>query len=332
MTCPNPACQASLKREAPAGTKLRCPRCNTMFVVPPEPAPAAEAGTIGLVPETESSCPECKAVLPPRAVLCVNCGFDLRTGKKLEAPKKSPKKRSRRTEREALTEANLPELLEEAETLIDLARKELWRLPHVLGMGDDARLARQGMVAGRPNRCDNPNCGTGLRNLDGSNWYVRVTFSAQGERMVVNLCQTCADILQADLSARNATARSYLSEARADVERAAKRFPKHPEIVSALQEIRKVELLATEATPRKRGCFIATAAFGSPFAAEVEILRQLRDSVLEQSILGRCLIRIYYVVSPPLAALIARSAASRAVVRCLLAPVVRWARRRLISR
>ncbi|MBM4072448.1 MAG: DUF4339 domain-containing protein [Planctomycetes bacterium] len=34
----------------------------------------------------EKACPSCQTVLPPRAVLCVHCGFDLRTGKKLTGP------------------------------------------------------------------------------------------------------------------------------------------------------------------------------------------------------------------------------------------------------
>ncbi|MBM4069803.1 MAG: DUF4339 domain-containing protein [Planctomycetes bacterium] len=34
----------------------------------------------------EKACPSCQAVLPPRAVLCVRCGFDMRTSKKFTGP------------------------------------------------------------------------------------------------------------------------------------------------------------------------------------------------------------------------------------------------------
>lgn len=43
----------------------------------------------------EKACPSCQTVLPPGAVLCVHCGFDLRTGKAFAKPMKSmPVKKS----------------------------------------------------------------------------------------------------------------------------------------------------------------------------------------------------------------------------------------------
>jgi hypothetical protein len=326
VTCPNPDCKASLKLgPPPAGGKVRCPRCDKIFAVPVEAA-AAEPAVLGLVPEAESRCPSCQAVLAPAAVLCVACGFNLRTGKKLEGPKKSAKKRSARGEGGPLTRDDLPELLEESRTLIDLASKELRRLPYVLGLGDDPDVAGLSSVANRPNRCDNPNCQTGL-NFGGKTWYVRVSFSAGRQKMVVNLCQDCAEVCQADLASRDSTALSYLDEARTDLERAARRFPGHRDIEAALRDVRKIELLAGLEKPRRRACFIATAAFGTPFAAEVQTLRRFRDEVLQRSALGRCFSNVYYTLSPPLAALIARSAAARALVRWLLGPVVHWCRR-----
>src|SRR5262249_5833615 len=84
----------------------------------------------------------------------------------------------------------------------------------------------------------------------------------------------------------------------------------------------------TVTTPRQKfqtiqGCFVATAAFGSPLAAEVVALRAARDRLLAPSRLGRALIRLYYAASPPLAALIARDEALRAAARALLAPGVK---------
>lgn len=78
----------------------------------------------------------------------------------------------------------------------------------------------------------------------------------------------------------------------------------------------------------KSGCFIATAAYGSPMAAEVETLRRFRDGVLLTRAGGRACIHAYYRLSPPVARWVARSPALRGGVRLLLAPVVRLLRRR----
>jgi len=59
------------------------------------------------------------------------------------------------------------------------------------------------------------------------------------------------------------------------------------------------------------GCFIATAACGNPFAPEVIVLSACRDDVLLGSRCGRAFVRLYYAVSPPVAAVIVRSAVLR---------------------
>jgi Matrixin/Divergent InlB B-repeat domain len=73
------------------------------------------------------------------------------------------------------------------------------------------------------------------------------------------------------------------------------------------------------------GCFIATAAFGSPLAPQVELLRTFRDTYLLPSPIGQALVHGYYGVSPPVAAVIARSESLRAVARVALLPVLSWA-------
>lgn len=52
---------------------------------------------------------------------------------------------------------------------------------------------------------------------------------------------------------------------------------------------------------KKSPCFIATAAFGSPNAIEVEDLRHFRDAVLIPRRLGRSFVRGYYSISPSIA-------------------------------
>lgn len=78
-------------------------------------------------------------------------------------------------------------------------------------------------------------------------------------------------------------------------------------------------------------CFIATAAYGSPLAAEVVVLSQFRDEVLKCSLLGRCMICFYYAISPPIASAIKRRESLRAVIRALLTLMLRYlnARNRL---
>lgn len=72
----------------------------------------------------------------------------------------------------------------------------------------------------------------------------------------------------------------------------------------------------------KSGCFIATAAYGSAYAPEVEFLRSFRDSVLLNCWPGKAFVRFYYRVSPPLAGFIAHSELLRIMVRFALRPIM----------
>ncbi|MFB3855660.1 MAG: CFI-box-CTERM domain-containing protein [Vicinamibacterales bacterium] len=73
------------------------------------------------------------------------------------------------------------------------------------------------------------------------------------------------------------------------------------------------------------GCFIATAAFASPDAVEVSVLRQFRDRYLLASRPGRLFVRAYYRVSPALADWLRQHEPYRIVVREGLRPIVWWA-------
>ncbi|MBI3607094.1 MAG: S8 family serine peptidase [Nitrospirae bacterium] len=69
-------------------------------------------------------------------------------------------------------------------------------------------------------------------------------------------------------------------------------------------------------------CFIATAAYGTPWHPHVQSLRAFRDHHLLPSSFGRLFVAAYERVSPPLARVIARHSALRALTRAALTPVV----------
>jgi len=72
------------------------------------------------------------------------------------------------------------------------------------------------------------------------------------------------------------------------------------------------------------GCFIATAAYGTPAAEQIDVLREFRDAVLLKSTVGSQFVALYYRFSPPVADFIAGNELLRTLVRELLVdPIVR---------
>jgi len=69
-------------------------------------------------------------------------------------------------------------------------------------------------------------------------------------------------------------------------------------------------------------CFIATAAYGTPMAEEIKILREFRDEYLLTNPLGQALVDIYYRVSPPIAEFITEHSSLKPIVRLGLLPAV----------
>lgn len=85
---------------------------------------------------------------------------------------------------------------------------------------------------------------------------------------------------------------------------------------------------AREAKANK-GCFIATAAYGTPYAEEVVYLRVWRDHYLSNGLAGRALVETYYLISPSIAKVVERSELFRRVIRAALKPLIRHVKRKM---
>lgn len=69
-------------------------------------------------------------------------------------------------------------------------------------------------------------------------------------------------------------------------------------------------------------CFIATSAFGTPLAEEVQVLSRFRDEYLLQTKSGRRLVSIYYKIGPLISHEVEKSDTLKSVVRATLRPFV----------
>ena len=79
---------------------------------------------------------------------------------------------------------------------------------------------------------------------------------------------------------------------------------------------------ASELRKANSECFIATAAYGTPYDSKINILRNWRDDSLREFAIGRTFIKIYYFLSPPIANVITKSKILRAFVRIILYPII----------
>jgi hypothetical protein len=79
-------------------------------------------------------------------------------------------------------------------------------------------------------------------------------------------------------------------------------------------------------TPTPEGndtrCFIATVAYGSPSAADVDTLRGFRDAFLQNDAAGSVFVSAYYALSPPIADFIDAHPSLKPVAKAALAPAV----------
>jgi hypothetical protein len=88
---------------------------------------------------------------------------------------------------------------------------------------------------------------------------------------------------------------------------------------------RPEQTVAYPALPDEGGCFIATAAYGADWEAEVQALRDFRDRYLLPHAAGRWFVAHYYDLSPGVAAYISEHPSTKPFVRSLLTPLVVFA-------
>ncbi|MBS1121138.1 MAG: Fibronectin type domain protein [Deltaproteobacteria bacterium] len=92
----------------------------------------------------------------------------------------------------------------------------------------------------------------------------------------------------------------------------------------------EVSVLSFTTAPRDVGdvdaCFIATAAYGSVMASDVELLRHFRDSLLRKTVLGELAVETYYTFGPAVSGVVGESDLLRATAREVLRPIVRRVR------
>lgn len=172
-------------------------------------------------------------------------------------------------------------------------------------------------------RCSNPDCGTRITGQ-----YIQYTFNG----VEIVLCTYCGNKIQQQQEEKRSKFSQVIKEALEDLYRASSMDPDNKTIAKNVDEIGKMASELGVKVSKNRGktdCFIATAAYGTPFSQEVQWLREYRDRVLLQSSLGRRFVQVYYLCSPPIASLLSRTKIGRSVVRWMLTPVVAWCRRRL---
>jgi hypothetical protein len=73
---------------------------------------------------------------------------------------------------------------------------------------------------------------------------------------------------------------------------------------------------------KKKFCFIATAAYGSPMAQEVVLLQGFRDQYLARRSLGEKFIQAYYHFGPSFARRVSQNNALKLLTRFLLFPII----------
>jgi parallel beta-helix repeat protein len=89
-----------------------------------------------------------------------------------------------------------------------------------------------------------------------------------------------------------------------------------------IDEQRNPDVCEVVDTTPSSGCFVATAAYGTPMANQVQILRDFRDQYMLTNPLGQAFVNLYYKTSPSIAEFIMDHPSLKPIVRGVLVPAV----------
>ena len=85
-----------------------------------------------------------------------------------------------------------------------------------------------------------------------------------------------------------------------------------------------LKLLESNDDEKKSKCFIATAAYGTPYAPQVQSLRRFRDKFLLPKSSGRLFVRVYNRFSPFFASAIAKSKSAQRFTKMVILKPILW--------
>ncbi len=99
-----------------------------------------------------------------------------------------------------------------------------------------------------------------------------------------------------------------------------------------LNRIKKIRLIANTydsswvANPSyvsSKGCYIATMAYGDFEHPQVIVLRRYRDDILLNSVIGRVLVKLYYLISPKIVLVIKNHSTTNSFIRKTLDKLIK---------
>lgn len=94
-------------------------------------------------------------------------------------------------------------------------------------------------------------------------------------------------------------------------------FRDHEEYLKYLGNIKKTRVVCKGSDLLHGGCFIATAAYGTPVHEDLDVLRDFRDNVLKKNWLGQRFVDWYYANGPTMANWVSKSETRKSLVRNL---------------
>ncbi len=100
--------------------------------------------------------------------------------------------------------------------------------------------------------------------------------------------------------------------------------PHDTDVKFHIQQAQQFKKLRSKNKPENKseGCFIATAAYGSPIIHEIDILRKFRDEKMLNNVIGEGFVNSYYKISPMIAKFVAKSELLKVAVRSILKPLI----------